>query len=370
MDKTLSKTRLLLLGGSLTHICFLNTLSRREMEHLKIILITPFLSFYYQEMAAGYLEGIFSEENVQIDISTLCERKGVHLIIAQPVKIDAENKRVVLEDGRNITYDILSLDLAPFGQYIEGLSYYGMAIHYDDNLQKVKQYFQKRSIESNVTIVGAGKLGVEIALALRSLADANHQNLNITLIEGAQTLLPGYDIEVKKMVHDRLRQHKIDLLLGRNVIRVTGDLLVFNDHSVLEYGYLIWTAIANRYPLLDGSGLLMDERGRVVVGPTLQIEGHEIIFACGESAVIQNSNQFFSSTDPAKEGEALLRNIIKTIQNVPLLQYIPQEAYQGNIYLGKKRAINQHRDSISKGFLVWHFRKTHNQKLIRKLQNR
>ncbi len=369
MKKSWSKTRLLLIGGSLTHICFLMKLSRREMERLKIILVTPFYSLNYLEMAAGYFEGIFPEENVQIDISTICERKGVHLITAQPVKIDAENNWVELEDGRKVTYDILSLNLEPFGRYVEGLSHYGMAILYDDNLQKIKQYFQKRSIESNITIVGAGKLGVEVALGLRFLADTNNHNLNITLIEGAQTLLPGYDIKVKKLVQERLRERRIDLLLGRSVIRVTGDFLVFNDNSVLEYGFLIWTARATHYPLLDGSGLMMDERGRVIVKPTLQAEGHKMIFACGESTLIQHPIQLFSPTNPPHEAEILLRNIMKTIKDAPLLKYVPDQAQKGNIYLGKKRAITQNNDSVSKGFWGWYVRKSHDQKLMKKLQN-
>ncbi len=368
MKKPLPKTRLLLIGGSLTHLCFLSKLSGREMERLKIILVTPFLSLYYPEMAAGYLEGIYSEKDVQIDISTLCERKGVHLIIAQPVKIDTENKEVALEDGRRITCDILSLNLEPFGRYAKGLSYYGIPIHFDDNLQKLKQHFLKKSIESNITIVGAGKLGVEIALALRFLGEMHHHSLNITLIEEAQTLLPGFDIEVKKMVHNRLKERRIDLLLGRTATRVTSDLLVFNDRSVLEYGYLIWTTLATDYPILEGSGLKMDERRRVMVETDLRAYGKKMVFVCGESTFIQGANQLFNPTDPTQEAEILLRNILNTIKNIPLIQYIQPDTNRGNIYLGGKKAITQKKNSFSMGFLDWHFRKSHDRRLIGKLR--
>lgn len=368
MKKPLAKTRILLIGGSLTHLCFLSKLSVREMERLKIILVNPFPSLYYPEMAAGYLEGIFSEKDVQIDISTLCERKGVHLIIAQPVKIDTENKEVALEDGRRITYDILSLNLEPFGRYAEGLSYYGITIYFHDNLQKLKQHFLKKSIESNITIVGGGKLGVEIALALFCLGERHHRSLNITLIEEAQTLLPGFDIKVKKMVQNRLKERRVDLLLGRTVTRVTGDFLVFNDHSVLEYGFLIWTTVATDYPILEGSGLKMDERGRVIVEADLRAQGEKMVFACGESTLIQGANQLFHSMDPWREAEMLLRNILKTINNIPLIQYIQSSTNRGNIYLGGKKAITQKKNSFSMGFLDWHFRKSHDRKLIGKIR--
>jgi NADH dehydrogenase FAD-containing subunit len=369
MKKQLLKTKLLLIGGSLTHICLINKLSKWELERLKIILITPFPFYYYLEMAAGYLEGVFTEEKVAIDLAKVCQRKGVHFIAAQSIRIDAKGRAVTLDDGRRIEFDILSLNLEPFGCYLEGLSQYGIPVRYNDNLPKIKHRFQERNMDSNITIVGAGKLGIEVALALRGLVSKNHRNMDITLIEGSQSLLPGYDITVKRMIQEKLKQQQIELLLGRSVIRVTGDLLVFNDNSVLEYGYLIWTVKPNRYPILEACGLVRDEQGRIIVNPDLKIQGYDMIFACGENVVIQDHDSFDSQLDPEKEADLLLKNIMNTVKAVPSLKITPSKITKRIIYLGHQRAITQKHESVSKGRMGWHIRKSHDQKLIKKLQN-
>jgi NADH dehydrogenase FAD-containing subunit len=368
MKTAIPKTRLLLVGGSLIQLCMINRLSKQEMERLKIILITPFSSVYYLEMASGYLEGTFTEAEIAIEVVKLCDRKRIHWIEATPVKIDIDGKAVTLEDGRIITFDILSLNPDPYGRYVEGVAKYGIPIQVHDNLKKIKQYFMERNIESNLTIVGSGKLGVEVALAIRLLVDKCRQNVNITIIEAYQSLLPGYDIKVKKIVQEELKRQRIEILLGRKVIRVTGDLLIFNDNSVLDYGYLIWTAKCIRYPILDGSGLATDEQGRILVNPNFRTNKSDLIFACGECAAIQDFIQQWPEFDPDKEAEVLLQNIINSVIGTSLNCYIPLGKNKRVINLGHKRVVIQKHGLVSKGVFGWRSQKSRDEKFMKKLQ--
>jgi selenide,water dikinase len=368
MKKTATKTRLLLVGAGLTHICLLNKLSRPEMERLKIILIAPYSSFYYSEMAAGYLEGTFTEHEIVVDILKLCNSKGVHFVEAAPVKLDLQEKSVALSDGRNITFDMLSLNLDQYGRYVEGVAQYGVPIDYHDNLKKVKRYFADHHINTSITIVGAGKLGIEVALSLRLLSDKYKRQLDITIIEAAQSVLPGYDLKTKKIVLNELKQQRIEVLLGRRVVRVTGDLFVFNDNSVLDHSYLIWTPKPVSYPVLEGSGLATDEKGRLLVNSTLRTSKSELIFGCGDSVAIQDLYRPMPDHDADKEAEILLKNIINTLQGNNLRLYMPLEKSKKVINLGNKRAVTQKQELVSKSGLGWRFRIAHDKKFIRALQ--
>jgi selenide,water dikinase len=319
-------------------------------------------------MAGGYLEEIYTEAEITVDLFQLCEKKGVRLIVENPVKLDIEGKSVTLEDGRTITFDLLSLDLDSNGQQMEGVSRFGIPIRYSDNLKKIKQHLMNRNIDHNLTIVGAGKLGVEAALSLRLLLSEHHQNSNITLIEAAQSVLPGYDLKAKKFILEELKQQRIELLLGRKVIRVTGDLLIFNDNSVLDYGYLIWTAKSIAYPVLNGTGLAVDEKGRLLVNPTLRTNKCDFIFASGESVAIQNLYVKMPEFEPDKQAELLLENIIHTLKKTTLRAYIPIENYKKVINMGNKRAVTQKHELVIKGGRGWRFGKSRAEKFIKQLQ--
>jgi NADH dehydrogenase, FAD-containing subunit len=359
------KTRLLLLGGGLTHICLINRLAKRELEQFKIILIAPSPSFYYLEMAAGYIECNFAEKDIALNISELCGSKEVHFVEANPVKINAVEKFITLGDGRDISFDVLSLNLDPYGRYIEGVAEYAVPIYYRDNLKKVKRYFIDHSMSSSLTIVGAGKTGIEIALALRLLLDQCHKDVDITIIEAAQSLLPGYNLKTKNIIMDELKRRRIETLLGRRVIRVSGDLLVFNDNSVLDYGYLVWTAKPVSYPVLEGSGLATDENGRLMVNSTLETNKSDLIFGCGESVTVQDLNGQMPEYDADKQAGILLKNITNTIHGKSLYLYFPTENPQKVINLGNKRALIQKRELVSRGRRGWRLRRNQDQKFMK-----
>jgi NADH dehydrogenase FAD-containing subunit len=369
MKTTLPKARLLLVGADLTHICLIQRLSPAELEKLKIILVAPFPFFYYQEMAAGLLTETFQETEVTIDIAQICNYRGVHFLEATPIKIDVLSKSVTFENGRNISYDILSLNLGHQGRQVEGVEKYGVPIACQNNLLKIKQYFTGHLVDPNLTIIGGGKPGIEIALALRQLLDEHRQkNINITIIEAAHTLLPGYDLAVKEFIQNELKQQRIELLLGRRVVRVTGDLLIFQDNSVLDYGYLIWTPKPVDYPFTNNSGLVTGESGRLVVCPSLQAVEDFSVFGSGIGTELQSEGRQVLGADPDYEAGLLLRNFIQLTNGQPLSEYQSKGQAKDLIMLGPRRALVQKKKSLSVSGIKWGFQNARNQKFIKMLQ--
>ena len=56
--------------------------------------------------------------------------------------------------------------------------------------------------------------------------------------------------------------------------------------------------VSGRAPICERLGLPLDERGRVVVGPTLQVEGADDVWALGDGAAVPNTRTPGRSTRP------------------------------------------------------------------------
>lgn len=153
------------------------------------------------------------------------EEKGAKVYMNSSVeRIDFENKKVyiTLEDGTSIedSYDklLLSTGSEPIIPQIKG--------HDLENVQQVKLYQDAQAVIEkledtnikNVTVVGAGYIGVELAEAFE------RHGKNTTLIDLADTPLSTYyDSEFTELMRKNLEEHNINLELGQSVVELKGE---------------------------------------------------------------------------------------------------------------------------------------------------
>lgn len=65
--------------------------------------------------------------------------------------------------------------------------------------------------------------------------------------------------------------------------------VTLSDGTEFDAGLLVWTAGVKANPVVARFGLPLDNAGRVRVGPTLQVEGHENAWALGDCAAVPNA---------------------------------------------------------------------------------
>ncbi len=63
--------------------------------------------------------------------------------------------------------------------------------------------------------------------------------------------------------------------------KVVDGRVTLSDGTDLDTGLLVWTAGIKADPIVAHFGLPLDEQGRVRVGPTLQVDGHDGVWALG-----------------------------------------------------------------------------------------
>lgn len=356
MPEPKAQVKLLLVGGSLTHACLLKQFAKMSPNILKVALITSAPMICYQEMAGSYLAGDCSDLDITIHLQHRCNIQKADYIEGNVVQIMPGAKEVIMADGRRISYDILALNPDEYGQEVEGVSKYGFPIRFSENMKKLKRQLFTRKIDNRITIIGAGKLGIELAFSIRQVMKRLNFTVAITVIEAAQTILPGYDLKMKKTILDELKTNQIELLLGRRVVRLTGDLLVFNDNSVLDYGFLIWTAHCQQNPLLKESGLALNESGRMIVNRYLQSINMPNVFGSGEHICTDHTAGLFNKIHPQQEAAILAKNILNYCGGKSLKEPVGKIKKKEMIHIGNQRSIFLMNGIVLKGKWGWKWR--------------
>jgi NADH dehydrogenase len=171
---------------------------------------------------------------IAIPIPEIINGKKIEFNRRKIVDIDPKGKNVYLEGSAPLPYEYLVLafgaEPAYFGipgvrDHAHSLKWLDDAIHIRDAIRK--KFDQKNPGETlSILIAGGGTTGVEVASELvgyiKKLNRKTNQNIrsDITLIEGASTVLPGFDDWVVKKSTKRLRMIGIHLELGRMVSRL------------------------------------------------------------------------------------------------------------------------------------------------------
>lgn len=79
---------------------------------------------------------------------------------------------------------------------------------------EIKKYIQDNNVK-NVTIIGGGYIGVEIAENL-----SNYNDVKVTIIEKASHLISPLDEEMASFVHRVLRENSVEIILNKGVRKI------------------------------------------------------------------------------------------------------------------------------------------------------
>jgi NADH dehydrogenase len=109
------------------------------------------------------------------------------------------------------------------------------------------------------------------------------------LVDAAPAILGDMPSRLGEYVRDLLVEQGVDLRLNTRLDGVVGGRVLLSDGTELDAGLLVWTAGVKANPIVARFGLPLDHRGRVRVGPTLQVEGHSNAWALGDCAAVPNA---------------------------------------------------------------------------------
>ena len=351
---------LVLIGGGHSHVAVLKKFGMNPMPGLQITLITRDVHTPYSGMLPGYIAGHYSYDESHIDLRPLAKFCGARLIHVPATFLELENKQVICGDRPPIYYDVLSINTGSTPSHIEvpGSKEHALAVKpinlflqgWEVLMQKVISY----KGNFNVTVVGAGAGGVEVALATqfhlqKLLRDKSlsRDNLKFNLITGNGPILPTHNASVQRRFHGVLTERDITIHKGTKATQVNEDKVELDNGEAIQSDAIIWATHASAPTWYKESGLAVDERGFIRVNDSLRSVSHEDVFAAGDIATVVDYPRPKSGVFAVRQGPPLYKNIKRALTNKPLKRHVPQISFLSLISTGNKYAI------ASRGSFAW-----------------
>jgi len=239
----------------------------------------------------------------------LRKRREITTLLGVVCGVDTAQRKVVMEDGGEQSYDTLVLATGARHAYFghdewekdaPGLKTLEDATSIRRRILLAFEHAERetdpelRAALLTFVIVGGGPTGVELAGAIAELA---HQNLpqdfrnidtrlaRVVLIEAGPRILPTFTPELSAYAKTALEKLGVTVELGRPVRECNADGVVFGD-QVLRSKVILWAAGVRASAAASWLGVTSDNASRVRVEPDLTIPGHPNIFAIGDTATV------------------------------------------------------------------------------------
>ena len=186
-------------------------------DEMKITVISQEGTPGYSPMfLLDYLTGALREEEILLrdSHSLFLER----LLGEKVIRLQDGRNRVILESGREVGYDrlLIASGASPLIPSLKGINKEG--VYFFNRLEDVRKLSRQLPSSKNIIIIGAGAIGIEVAIALKKLGK------NVLVTELLDQILPQMlDWDLAQNVEKELSISGIKLLLGESVSEVTGD---------------------------------------------------------------------------------------------------------------------------------------------------
>src|SRR5580698_1767897 len=237
------------------------------------------------------------------------DRSDITTLFATVSGVDADNKRVLLDDGDTLPYDTLVLatgarhayfghdewePFAPGLKTLEDATTLRRRILVAFERAERESDPEKRAALLTFVIVGAGPTGVELAGTIAELAQdtlpPDFRNIDthqarVVLIEAGPRVLAGFADDLSAYAKNSLESIGVEVILGEAVTECSAEGVVYGDKH-LQAKTLIWAAGVRASPAAEWLGAAADRAGRLQVLPDLTVSGHPDIFAIGDTVAI------------------------------------------------------------------------------------
>lgn len=296
---------MVILGGG-----FAGLNAAKELGHMKfdVWLIDKTNHHLFQPLLYQVASASLSPGDIAVPIrEILSPYPNVTVLLGEVVKIDKEQKEVILQNGDHFAYEYLIVALGArhsyFGHddwetFAPGLKTLSDAIHIRekillsfekaercDSISEAKKYL-------NFVIVGGGPTGVEMAGAIAEIAyetmlknfrRIDTSKTKIYLVEGSSHILPVYPENLSNKARSYLEHFGVQVITGKRVTNVSAEGVTV-ENLLIPTENILWAAGNQASPVLKTLNLPLDKQGRVVVDSDLSLPDHPEIFVLGDAA--------------------------------------------------------------------------------------
>ena len=306
------------------------------------------------------------------------DRSDVTTLFATVSGVDADNKRVLLDDGDTLPYDTLVLatgarhayfghdewePFAPGLKTLEDATTLRRRILVAFERAERESDPEKRAALLTFVIVGAGPTGVELAGTIAELAQdtlpPDFRNIDthqarVVLIEAGPPVLAGFADDLSAYAQASLESIGVEVVLGQAVTECSADGVVYGGKH-LQARTLIWAAGVRASPAAEWLHATADRAGRLQVKPDLTVPDHPDIFAVGDTVTIadQQGNPVPGIAPAAKQqGRHVAASILARLSGKTPAPF--RYSHAGSLaQIGKRKAVIDFGAIKLRGTIAW-----------------
>lgn len=367
--------RVVILGGGFAGVAVTKRLARLLRRHHEwhILLIdkntyhtyTPYL----YEVATGYAQEsrVFGEsagEIVALSLREVFKERNVISVEDEVTGIDLSLKRISIKGGVKILFDYAVIALGAETSFfnVQGAREFALPLKNFQDAMRIRERLKslvKSAVKTkkHIIVAGGGYTGVEVAAELacclrRLCKDCGvaKENIQITILEGGDDILPGAPSKLRERVKKRLVNLGVDLKLqsrvgcvGDNYVETvsseqipadpvvetrTSPAATGQSHSSFHYraDLVIWAGGITAPKAIAGiPNAEHDERGRLYVDSFLRVKGRNNVFALGDNALFIDERSGINAPGTAsiavRQAPVVAYNIAALIKKNPLKKY-------------------------------------------------
>lgn len=369
-------SHVVIVGGGFGGLAVARHLSRADVRATLIDrrnhhLFQPLL---YQSATAS-----LAPSEIAWPIRSLLRYANVTTLLATVVGVESVAKRVLLEDGTSIPFDMLVLATgarhAYFGHdewepYAPGLK----TIEDSTAIRgRILLAFEKaerapdageRAKDLTFVIVGGGPTGVELAGTIAELArdtlrkdfrTFDTREARVILVEAGSRLLSGFREELSGYALRALTRLHVEIRLGEAVSNCTADGVEIGD-QLIQASTILWAAGVAASPAAEWVQAPTDRAGRILVEPDLTVPSHPDIFAIGDTIHLElPDGKVVPGIAPAakQEGRYVAEAIIRRLRSETPLPPFRYKNVGTLATIGKRAAVVDFGWITLTGRLAW-----------------
>jgi selenide,water dikinase len=378
MNDRLPSRDVVLIGAGHTNMHVVRMWRMQPIPDARLTLISPFSRATYSGMLPGTLAGLYTPEEMEIDLYRFATPSGVRVVIGEAIGLDPDKRRVLFQDRPPLRFDVASVGVGSMPLQSDRwpdcdafLPIKPMATFRTRFNQRLEQLSAKSDSSEpiRIVVVGAGAAGVEVTMCLEAYLREQSVSAAFTVVDSGATVLKGNLPGTIKGVTAEMQRRNIDLRFGARVEDVRADSLHLSTGDTLSADIIIWVTGAAAPPLIGAIPLPRADDGFLAVGSTLQTTADAPVFAVGDSASLIDNPVRKSGVYAVREGPILWDNLQRFLSNRPLVSYDPQKGFNSMLADGEGGAFVDYKGVAAHGKWVWRLKDRIDRKFMRMYQD-
>ncbi len=366
-----SPSKLVLVGAGHAHVQVLADMARQPWAGVDVTLVTPHPALFHFPMVAGYVAGHHALETCNVSIEPMIRAAGLTWLQRSVVGLDANRRRVKLDDGTELAYHWLSVntgavqDRDQIERVLPGAREHGLFVRPFASLgvlwPKVIELAAARSLR--IAVVGGGDSGIELAMAMRQRLP----QVALTLVAGQACVAADQPADMRERLARALKQRRIDVLPDR-AVRLDSAELTLASGARLACDVAVIATGVSAPAWLHGSGLALDAQGFASVDACHRSSSHANVFATGDVSTRLDGLLPRNGRAAMGAGPRLAANLAAVTSGRLASAYIPPAAPLKLLACGDGRAIASWGRHVVQGRVAWWYKNWLDRSFVRRLR--